>query len=214
MQVDRRGPVVVAVMVARFNIADLLVTVSGIAITLAMCQRIPEYREWHWNHELLVYKCPEPRHEFTDSGAISDSRWNATNPKAPTIPTAFGIVSFDSGAELFRVVHREGFGIAVGEFIDGKTWPPKTNIVELRQPHIWSEEHYILAQEYGFMDGVHAINNLLATRDPATLRRQLNRNSSYYLQFRGIVAFLALFTLLVTIRIIRGGYISNSRKEK
>ena len=43
-----------ASMVPRFQVLDLLVVVTAIAVTLAMWGRIPEYEDWHWNHALLT----------------------------------------------------------------------------------------------------------------------------------------------------------------
>ena len=197
-------------MVPRFQVLDLLVVVTAIAITLTMLGRIPEYEDWHWNHALLTYECPETPAEFTDPKTKSSYR-EAADMRAANFPTAFGDVSFASGTELFRTVHLEGFASAVEDFLSGKPWPAEVHFVEPQQPHVWSEEHYILGQEYGYRDGVHAIDRLLLRYDQTTLRRRLNRTTSYYWQFGAVVTWLGLLSVVIIVRLVRGGYLSNQR---
>ena len=69
----------------------------------------------------------------------------------------------------------------------------------------WPKAHYLFAGKCGYRDGTQAINDLLATRDVATLRVQLDRDRSHRKKFYPLFGFMILLVLLLTVRIFRGG---------
>ena len=179
-------------MIPKFTVADLLVAIAGVAITLTMWQRIPDYETWRWNHDLLTYETSEPPRGFTKHRTAIDH------------PTPFGKIRFDNGVDLFHDQHRRGFEDAVDEFLHVANWPPPINDVVMEHPEDWPDAHYSFAYECGYSHGVKAINNLLVTRNKSELRLQLDRDRSYVRKYYGLAASVALLTLLVMVRVLRG----------